>query len=175
MIVGTGVLPKMRNSIFSGPFKSRWVLWTWLSGAIALTAASGMITGQHVKWIAAFIMFFEAPSFPFIFEAATIGLREHSTTGEDIMIVSISGGMIGPPAFGAIKDSFGISKAWFLVVAFFCIVWSFPTFTTLILSWREAVDQADEKEENISDNELQMTVMASMDVQLRKNEVRERS
>lgn len=142
-LVALGLQGQIRKLRYSVCLRSRVVLWTWVAGAVALSAASGAIQSKQVLWVTAFIMFCEAPSFPMIFEAATVGLGDYATLGETMMIISISGGMVGPPAFGVIRDSFDMSKAWFLIVAFFALVLSFPTLVNIIPSWRLAVDQGE--------------------------------
>jgi MFS transporter, FHS family, L-fucose permease len=144
-IVTAGACKIIRDSHFSVFFRSQVVLWVWLLGAVVLSALAATIKGFMLPWIAAFIMFCEAPSFPMIFEATTAGLGEWSTLGETMMVTSIAGGMVGAPAFGAIRDSVNISSGWWLVFAFFLLVLSFPTLTTVIPSWRSAVDQGEKK------------------------------
>ena len=150
-LVTIGVTERVRNSVFSIFFQSRVVLWTWMAGAIILAAVTATLTGNRVVWITACIMLLEAPSFPMIFEAATVGLGEYATLGETFMVTSISGGMFGAPLFGIIRDNFNISKAWWQVVAFFSIVLIFPTLANLVPSWRLAIDQKDQ--EAVSDPE----------------------
>lgn len=126
--------------------KPRYVLLAYISVAVATVFTCAFVTGKAAIVFACLIMLSEAPFFPMIFDAATVGLGDWAATGETIMITSICGGAIGPPIFGALKDipSVGVSKAWLLVAGFFGLVWMFPFLTNVISSWRKAVDLVEE-------------------------------
>lgn len=150
--------------------RPRLVLLSYISVSIFVCAICIWARGKMLIAFACLSMFFEAPSFPMTFEAATVGLGPWAATGETIMIVSISGGASGPPLAGAIKDISDVTKTWILVAAFFGIVCIFPLLCNLIPSWRKAVDL---EEENTSDVEIQLDTVVKKDVESRQNQASE--
>jgi FHS family L-fucose permease-like MFS transporter len=141
--------------------RPRFVLLGYMSAIVAVCAICTGATGRALIAFACLSMFWEAPSFPMTFEAATVGLGQWAASGETIMIVSIAGGAAGPPLAGAIKDISAVSKTWIMVTAFFGVVWIFPMLCNVIPSWRNAVDL---EEENTSDVEIQMETTEKKDV-----------
>ena len=141
--------------------RPRWVLLGYISAAVVVSAICIGVSGKVLIAFACLAMFWEAPSFPMNFEAATVGLGPWAATAETMMIISISGGSMGPPLAGFIKDSSDVAKTWILVAAFFGVVWIFPMLCNLIPSWRNAVDL---EEENTSDVEIQLNVMGKKNV-----------
>ncbi|KIV88570.1 hypothetical protein PV10_08241 [Exophiala mesophila] len=121
-------------------FKPRYVLCTFIAGAVATTAAGTQITGSTAVAVAIMVMFFEAPSFPMIFESATASFDEWTPTCETLMIVSISGGALQPPLMAKLVESVHISSAWWLTAACFLVVFTYPVATNLIPSFRRALD-----------------------------------
>lgn len=139
-------------------FKPRYVLVCFIAGAVATTAAGTAITGTSAIVIAVMVMFFEAPSFPMVFESATAAFDEWTPTCETLMIVSISGGALQPPLMAQLVESVRISKAWWLTAICFFLVFTYPVATNLIPSFRRALDGAQiggvgSNDENSSDEE----------------------
>lgn len=124
-------------------FKPRYVLVTFIAGAVATTAAGTAITGSTAIALAIMVMFFEAPSFPMIFESATASFEEWTPTCETMMIVSISGGALQPPLMAKLVESVRISDAWWLTATCFSLVFTYPLATNLIPSFRRALDRAE--------------------------------
>lgn len=123
-------------------FKPRYVLACFIAGAVATTAAGTAITGTSAIVIAVMVMFFEAPSFPMVFESATAAFDEWTPTCETLMIVSISGGALQPPLMAQLVESVRISKAWWLTVICFFLVFTYSVATNLIPSFRRALDRS---------------------------------
>ncbi|KEF56484.1 uncharacterized protein A1O9_08065 [Exophiala aquamarina CBS 119918] len=123
-------------------FKPRYVLACFIAGAVATTAAGTAITGTSAIVIAVMVMFFEAPSFPMVFESATAAFDEWTPTCETLMIVSISGGALQPPLMAQLVESVRISKAWWLTAICFFLVFTYPVATNLIPSFRRALDRS---------------------------------
>ncbi|KIW91109.1 uncharacterized protein Z519_08003 [Cladophialophora bantiana CBS 173.52] len=124
-------------------FKPRYVLMCFMAGAVATTAAGTDITATAAIAVAIMVMFFEAPSFPMIFESATASFEEWTPTCETMMIVSISGGALQPALMGQLVESVRISHAWWLTASCFLIVFTYPAATNLIPSFRRALDKAE--------------------------------
>ncbi|OAG36773.1 hypothetical protein AYO21_09046 [Fonsecaea monophora] len=124
-------------------FKPRYVLMCFMAGAVATTAAGTGITANAAIAVAIMVMFFEAPSFPMIFESATASFEEWTPTCETLMIVSISGGALQPALMGQLVESVRISRAWWLTASCFLLVFSYPVATNLIPSFKRALDQAE--------------------------------
>lgn len=123
-------------------FKPRLVLFVFIMGAVIFTGGCAFAKGHvAVPPVAMMVMFFEAPSFPMIFESSDVGLGEWSSSGETIMIVSIAGGALQPPLLGKLNNAVGVSKAWLLTAGCFTVVWSYCWATNLIPSFRKSLDQ----------------------------------
>ena len=127
--------------------KPRFVLLAFIAGAVACSAAGVAVTSQAAIGLAIMVMFFEAPSFPMIFESATAGFGEWTPTCETITIISISGGGVLPVLFGLLAEVVGISKAWSLEAACFLFVLSYPLATCLVPSYRKVLDETEGAEE----------------------------
>ena len=140
-------------------FKPRYVLLLFMIGAVATTAAGTAVTGNMAIALAVMVMFFEAPSFPMIFESATAGFEEWTPTCETLMIVSISGGALQPALMGKLVEAVGISAGWWLTTGCFAFFLTYCIATNVIPSFRRAVDNAEVKgEDDVSeDTELQTT------------------
>jgi FHS family L-fucose permease-like MFS transporter len=124
-------------------FKPRYVLATFVAGAVATAAAGTAVTGTAAISLAVMVMFFEAPSFPMIFESATAAFDEWTPTCETLMIVSISGGALQPPLMAQLVEAVRISTGWWLTAACFVLVWTYPLATNLIPSFRRTLDAAE--------------------------------
>lgn len=133
--------------------RPRYVLLAFTAGAVASTAAGVALTSQAAIALAIMAMFFEAPSFPMIFESATAGFGNWTSTCETITIMSISGGGILPVLFGKLAEVVGISKAWTLEGGCFALVLTYPLATCVIPSFRKALDKADAGENGEKDVE----------------------
>ncbi|KIW52577.1 hypothetical protein PV05_08207 [Exophiala xenobiotica] len=123
--------------------KPRWVLLCYIACAVATTAAGTKITGTAAISLAVMVMFFEAPSFPMVFESATADYEEWTPTCETLMILSISGGALQPPLMAQLVESVGISNGWWLTAGCFALVFTYPLATNLIPSFRRALDKAE--------------------------------
>ncbi|KIX95217.1 uncharacterized protein Z520_09133 [Fonsecaea multimorphosa CBS 102226] len=124
-------------------FKPRYVLLCFMAGAVATTAAGTEITATAAIAVAIMVMFFEAPSFPMIFESATASFEEWTPTCETLMIVSISGGALQPALMGQLVESVRISHAWWLTASCFLLVFTYPVACNLIPSFKRALDKAE--------------------------------
>ncbi|KAK5025136.1 hypothetical protein LTR13_010573 [Exophiala sideris] len=124
-------------------FKPRWVLACFIAGAVATTAAGTDVTGKTAITVAVMVMFFEAPSFPMIFEGATASYEEWTPTCETLMIVSISGGALQPPLMAQLVEAVRISNAWWLTAGCFALVFTYPLATNLIPSFKRALDSSE--------------------------------
>ena len=123
-------------------FKPRLVLGVFIAAAVAFSLASAVVkTSSAVIACLCMVMFAEAPSFPMIFESADVDLGDWSSTGETIMIVSISGGGLLPPLFGRLAGSAGLSKAWLLVAGCFGLVLSYCLACNVWPSYRKTLDR----------------------------------
>ncbi|EXJ77661.1 hypothetical protein A1O3_09890 [Capronia epimyces CBS 606.96] len=134
-------------------FKPRYVLACFIAGAVATTAAGTSITGSAAISVAVMVMFFEAPSFPMIFESATASFDEWTPTCETLMIVSISGGALQPPLMAKFVEAVRISTAWSMTAACFFLVFTYPLATNLIPSFRRALDRAEVGVDTVTDEE----------------------
>lgn len=140
-------------------FRPRYVLLFFMIGAVATTAAGTAVTGKTAIALAVMVMFFEAPSFPMIFESATAGFEEWTPTCETLMTLSISGGALQPALMGKLVEAVGISAGWSLTTGCFGLFLTYCLATNFIPSFRRAVDNAEVKDEdNVSRNlEMQPT------------------
>ena len=127
-------------------FKPRYVLLAFVAGAVAFSGASTAVSGSAAIGLGVMVMFWEAPSFPMIFESATAGYEEWTPTCETLMILSISGGALQPALVGKIADAVGISKGFILTTVCFGVVFTYPLFCNLIPSYRKALDAAESGE-----------------------------
>ncbi|KAK5947275.1 hypothetical protein PMZ80_001424 [Knufia obscura] len=123
-------------------FKPRWVLAVFVGLATVFTGVGIVAAGKAAMACAALIMFFEAPSFPMIFEMASAGLGDWTPVGESAVIVSICGGGLVPFVNGKLADLFGVSQAWGLATGLFGMVFSYVLMNCVVPSWRDAVDGA---------------------------------
>ena len=124
-------------------FKPRWVLLCFIGGAVAFTGAGTGIGAQAAIAVAVMVMFFEAPSFPMIFESATAGFEDWKPSCETIMIVSISGGALQPALMGQLVETIGMSTSWWLTTGCFGLVLTYPVAINLIPSFKKALDKAE--------------------------------
>lgn len=124
-------------------FKPRYVLLTFIAGAVATTAAGTALTGNAAISLAVMVMFFEAPSFPMIFESATADFDKWTSTCETLMIVSISGGALQPALMGKLVEAVQISNGWWLTAGCFALVFTYPVATNIFPSFRKALDTAE--------------------------------
>ena len=124
-------------------FKPRYVLLCFIAGAVATVGAGTSIMAGAAIAVAVMVMFFEAPSFPMIFESATAGFEDWKPTCETLMIISISGGALQPALMGQLVEKVAISKAWWLTAACFLLVLSYPLAINLVPSFKRAVDAAE--------------------------------
>ena len=124
-------------------FKPRYVLLFFMLGAVATTAAGTAVTSKTAITLAVMVMFFEAPSFPMIFESATAGFEDWTPTCETLMILSISGGGLQPALMGKLVEAVGISAGWWLTTGCFGLFCTYCLATNLISSFRDAVDGAE--------------------------------
>ncbi|KAL6242125.1 hypothetical protein RBB50_011037 [Rhinocladiella similis] len=122
--------------------KPRLVLVSFIGGAAAFTASGTSVTSTAAIALAVLVMFWEAPSFPMIFESATADYEEWTSTCETLMILSISGGAVQPALMGQLVESVGISNGWWLTTGCFLLVFTYPLATNVIPSYRRAVDRA---------------------------------
>ena len=142
-------------------FKPRYVLLAFLAGAVATTAAGTAITGGAAIALAVMVMFFEAPSFPMIFESATAGYDGWTATCETIMITSISGGALQPALMGKLVEAVQISKGWWLTAGCFVLVFTYPVATSIIPSFRRAIDKAEVEGKNEESDDMEMQSTSS--------------
>ncbi|KAK5090986.1 hypothetical protein LTR05_001164 [Lithohypha guttulata] len=155
-LVMVPALPLVKNSrIMKGIFKGRIILACYLAGAVAFTGVGVGAKGQAAVAFACMIMFAESPSFPMIFETATTGLGQWTSTAESITITSICGGGILPVAMGKLVDRAGISTAWILPTICFTVVWSFPLNCNLVPSFKHGIDSAHGEEGDKQEVEME--------------------
>ena len=91
--------------------------------AINVVLCAVAMLGGHLGLAALFgIFFFMSIMFPTIFALGIHGLGEHTKLGSSLIVMSIVGGAIAPPAMGHIADVFSM-RVGFLVplVCFVCI------------------------------------------------------
>ena len=136
-----------RCSLVRKIFESRQVLSVFVALAAVFTGLGIVSKGTMAVGFACLVMFFEAPTFPMIFEAASAGLGEWTPTAESLIILSISGGGIVPIINGQLADQFGVSKSWSLATALFGMVFSYTLLCNVIPSFKHALDAAHEEEE----------------------------
>ncbi len=129
--------------VFPKIFKPRWVLLFYIAGAVAFVAAGTGISSEAAIALAVMVMFFEAPSFPMVFESATAGFDDWKASCETLMIVSISGGALQPALMGQLVERVGISPAWWLTAACFGLVLTYPIAINMVPSFRKALDKAE--------------------------------
>ncbi|KAJ9607489.1 hypothetical protein H2200_007567 [Cladophialophora chaetospira] len=129
--------------VFPKVFKPRYVLLCYIAGAVATVGAGTGISAEAAIALAVMVMFFEAPSFPMIFESATAGFEDWKASCETLMIVSISGGAMQPALMGQLVERVGISKGWWLTAGCFALVLTYPIAINLIPSFRVALDKAE--------------------------------
>ena len=124
-------------------FKPRYVLCGFIAGAVAMTAAGTATTGSAVIVVACMVMFFEAPSFPMIFESATAGLGQWTSTCETLMILSICGGGLQPALMGQLVEAIQISKGWWLTAGCFALVFTYTVAINVFPSFKQALDRVE--------------------------------
>ncbi|KIW67703.1 hypothetical protein PV04_06935 [Phialophora macrospora] len=128
---------------FPKVFRPRWVLLCFIAGAVAFVGAGTGISAGAAIAVAVMVMFFEAPSFPMVFESATAGFDEWKASCETLMIVSISGGALQPALMGQLVERVGISPAWWLTAGCFGLVLTYPLAINMIPRFSKALDQAE--------------------------------
>ena len=133
-------------------FRPRYVLALFVALATVFTGAGITAAGKTAMACAALVMFFEAPSFPMIFEMATAGLGEWTPFAESALILSICGGGLVPFINGKLADEFGVSDAWGLATGLFGVVFSYILVNSLVPSWRHAVDDAHGEDHTVSED-----------------------
>lgn len=131
-----------RWNVVHAIFKARLVLAVFVALATIFTGAGIATAGTSAMACAALIMFFEAPSFPMIFEMASAGLGPWVSAAESMLILSICGGGLVPFVNGKLADQFGVSQAWGLATGLFGMVFSYIVMNSTVPSWRQAVDGA---------------------------------
>jgi len=124
-------------------FRPRWVLAFFIAGAVAMTGAGTAVTGKLAVGLACMVMFFEAPSFPMIFESATAGFEAWTPTAETLMIGSICGGGVLPALMGQLVEATYITTGWWLVTGCFVLVFTYCLATCMIPSYRQRLDAAE--------------------------------
>jgi len=138
-------------------FRARYVLAVFVAVATAFTGAGIAASGTTAMACAAVIMFFEAPSFPMIFEMASSGLGEWTPFAESAIIMSICGGGLVPFINGKLADQFGVSKAWSLATGLFGMVFFYIMLNSAVPSWRHSVDGAHGEDTDAPSEDLELT------------------
>lgn len=126
-------------------FKARIVLAVFLTMAVFFTGAGTFAKGNLAIACACLAMFSEGPSFPMIFESASAGVGEYTSSAETLMIMSIMGGGLLPFLMGTLTDKIGVSHSWGLVTGCFAVTLSFSAMCNVIPSFRRALDDANEE------------------------------
>lgn len=121
-------------------FKSRHILMFFLLAAVAFTAAGTFASSTPAIAAICLVMFFEAPSFPMIFESATAGADLYAPAAESVMITSIMGGGLLPLLTGLIVDRAGVSAAWSLATVSFGVVATYAVACNVVPGYRRALD-----------------------------------
>ncbi|KAK5089843.1 hypothetical protein LTR05_000010 [Lithohypha guttulata] len=147
-------LPGLKDSkLVQNMFRPRIVLNVFLAGAVAFTGAGIGARGILAIACICLVMFFEAPSFPMIFEGATAGMGAWTASGESLMIGSIAGGGLLPFINGVLVDHFGVAKSWSLATAAFGVVFSYALLWNIVPSFKEDIDKAHAEHKSGSTNE----------------------
>jgi MFS transporter, FHS family, L-fucose permease len=142
-------------------FKPRYVLLAFVAGAVATTVAGTALTGSAAIALSVMVMFFEAPSFPMLFESATADFNQWTPTCETLMILAISGGGIQPALMGKLVEAVEISHGWWLTAACFALVFTYPIATNVFPSFRQALDRAEIDSRADKSDDLEMSTPSS--------------
>ncbi len=142
-------------------FRPRYVLFFFIIGAVATTAGGTAVAGGSAIALAVMVMFFEAPSFPMIFESATAGHDDWTPTCETLMILSISGGALQPALMGKLVEAVGISNGWWLPTGCFALFLTYPIATNVIPSFRRDLDKVEVGGESKPGEDVELQVPQS--------------
>jgi MFS transporter, FHS family, L-fucose permease len=93
-------------------------------GALACCATCGAVATTGYFSIACLmaISFFMSIMYPTIFALGIAAAREQSQIGAAVMVMTIVGGAVIPPALGSLADHFGVRPAYLLILFCFAVV-----------------------------------------------------
>ena len=96
-------------------------------GALACCATCGAVATTGYFSIACLmaISFFMSIMYPTIFALGIGAAREQSQIGAAVMVMTIVGGAVIPPALGSLADHFGVRPAYLLILICFAVVMLF--------------------------------------------------
>ena len=99
-------------------------------GALACCATCGAVATTGYFSIACLmaISFFMSIMYPSIFALGIAAAREQSQIGAAVMVMTIVGGAVIPPALGSLADHFGVRPAYLLILTCFAVVIFFAHF-----------------------------------------------
>ena len=99
-------------------------------GALACCATCGAVATTGYFSIACLmaISFFMSIMYPTIFALGIAAAREQSQIGAAVMVMTIVGGAVIPPALGSLADHFGVRPAYLLILTCFAVVIFFAHF-----------------------------------------------
>ena len=147
--------------------KGRKVLLIWMVGACAFMSAATRVAGFSGVVMMLMVMFFESTLFPTVFATASKGLGELESTGETLMIMSISGGALQPPLFGFLSDHLTkvgvaqpVQKAYILTATLFGLMIIYGLLVNLVPSMRKRADAEATAEVSNNDTEMQPVPIA---------------
>jgi len=86
------------------------------ASAVGLILTSVLSTGYISLYAISFVGLFTSVMYPILFTLSIKDLGIYTKTGSSLIIMSIVGGAIIPPAMGLLSDSFGIKPAFFIPV-----------------------------------------------------------
>jgi FHS family L-fucose permease-like MFS transporter len=88
------------------------------------------------------ISFFMSIMYPTIFALGIAAAREQSQIGAAVMVMTIVGGAVIPPALGYLADHFGVHPAYLAVLVCFAVVILFAQFERGAATARTIVQSA---------------------------------
>jgi FHS family L-fucose permease-like MFS transporter len=99
-------------------------------GVLACCATCGAVATAGYFSIACLmaISFFMSIMYPTIFALGIAAAREQSQIGAAVMVMTIVGGAVIPPALGFLADHFGVHSAYLMVLVCFAVVIVFAEF-----------------------------------------------
>jgi FHS family L-fucose permease-like MFS transporter len=99
-------------------------------GVLACCATGGAVATAGYFSIACLmaISFFMSIMYPTIFALGIAAAREQSQIGAAVMVMTIVGGAVIPPALGSLADHFGVRPAYLVILICFAVVILFAHF-----------------------------------------------
>jgi FHS family L-fucose permease-like MFS transporter len=106
----------------------RYILLAFLLLCFVFAIAAMNTTGATSIGLLMMVFAFESACFATIFTLSLRGLGRHTKRGGSLLVAAISGGMVFPPAMGAVVDSRGPHFAMIIPAMGYVIAWTYPVY-----------------------------------------------